>query len=513
MLLVTNVIGLSFSSILTAQTSTEVTDEFSKSFVGYGENIMTPVLHGANMPFYEGEELWIMSAENARLRLTSPNGFVYTALATAEPQMLKRFGDTDVNGDWLLEQVSPIGGVLSMTIELESYATNGNAWLLFNFEEKNFSANIDRKSQSLAAFISTSGFPAVTPRGLVSINLGTEYSGPVNVKIFSTEEQVVEGYSGSTKIRVEVPSLVANFSLWALGGLVDGFLLPNIHEVGSGGMFPLRYGPIAVYLEPDETWGSAISPVRSEFYVFPFNPGSDLLLSSKIELPIEETDLKELEVVLANSTVVGFWPPVAKVHVFDEKHNRYLNSKEFSLEIGNAQIWYGDDSTHVLYMNRTFLTAPENLTATFEYELRVGGFVVGDVTPRTLTMKPPEDLTILAEACTLKVKAIDLTGQPVTATLSINNTISVPVTGEASLLLPRGLYLLQAHSTKGNETDTILLEDDMEVTFTMGLHALTVNLLMAVGVVEALVIALLAFKLRAASKAIARSLSPKHGRD
>lgn len=230
MLLVTNVIGLSFSSILTAQTSTEVTDEFSKSFVGYGENIMTPVLHGANMPFYEGEELWIMSAENARLRLTSPNGFVYTALATAEPQMLKRFGDTDVNGDWLLEQVSPIGGVLSMTIELESYATNGNAWLLFNFEEKNFSANIDRKSQSFAAFISTSGFPAVTPRGLVSINLGTEYSGPVNVKIFSTEQQVVEGYSGSTKIRVEVPSLVANFSLWALGGLVDGFLLPNIQS-------------------------------------------------------------------------------------------------------------------------------------------------------------------------------------------------------------------------------------------------------------------------------------------
>ena len=278
-------------------------------------------------------------------------------------------------------------------------------------------------------------------------------------------------------------------------------------------MFPLRYGPIAVYLEPDETWGSAISPVRSEFYVFPFNPGSDLLLSSKIELPIEETDLKELEVVLANSTVVGFWPPVAKVHVFDEKHNRYLNSEEFSLEIGNAQIWYGDDSTHVLYMNRTFLTAPENLTATFEYELRVGGFVVGDVTPRTLTMKPQEDLTILAEACTLKVKAIDLTGQPVAATLSVNNTISVPVTGEASLLLPKGLYLLQAHSTKGNETDTILLEDDMEVTFTMGLHALMVNILMAVGVVEALVIALLAFKLRAASKAIARSLSPKHGRD
>ncbi len=513
MFLLANAIGLSFSSILIATVYAQSpVSEFSKSFVGYGENTVTPFLHGATLHFYEGEELWIMSTENVQLlRLTSPDGFIYTAVATAEPQVLKRFADTDANGNWLLEQVSS-EEVLSMTIELEKYATNGTAELMFNFDEDKLSANMDRKSQSLAAFLSTNGSPAITPEGLVSTNLGTEYSGPVNIKIFSMEHQVVEGYSGTALLKVEVTPLVANFSVLANNGLVE-FRLPKIHEVGSGGMFPLRYGSIAVYVEPSQAWGDVPPSLKPEFHVFPFNPGLNVMLSSKMELPTEEATLTNFSVVLANSTVVRFWPPVVNVHVIDMRHERYLTNEEFSLEIGDTQIWYGNNSAYVLYKNRTSLVAPERLTAIFEYKLRIGGFIAGNVNPRTLTMKPQEKLTIFAEACALKVRATDLTGQPVTATLSINDTISIPVAGEASVMLPRGLYLLQARSTEGNETVSILLENDMDVTFIMGLHVLIVNILLAVGVVEALVIVFLAFSLREASKTLASSFSRKRTRN
>ena len=501
-LLFANAIGLRFSSIATAPT-------FSMSFVGYGENTGTPVLHNATLLFYEGEELWVMSMENVQLRLTSPDGFVYTAVATAEPQILRKFTDADANGNWLLEQLSP-EGVLSMTIELEKYVGNETAELMFNFEGDEFSTKIERKSQSLAAFLSSNGSLAITPEGLVSANLGTEYSGPVNVKIFSMEHQVVEGYSGNAQLKVEVTPLVANFSVLANNGLVE-FLLPKIHEVGPGGMFPLRYGPIAVYVELSQAWGY-VPPSKSEFYVFPFNPGLDVMLSSEVVLPIKAATLTNFSVVLANSKVVRFWSPVANVRVVDTRHDRYFTSEEFSMEIGDAQIWYDLNSAYVLYKNRTSLVAPENLTAIFEYELRIGGFVAENATPRTLTMKPQEELLIFTEACALKVRAVDLAGQPVWATLSINDTISVLIVGEASVMLPRGLYLLQARSGKESETDSILLEDDMDVTFTMGLHALIINILVAMGVVEALVIAFLAFSLRKASRKLALSFSPKRTR-
>ena len=502
-LLFANAIGLRFSSIATAPT-------FSMSFVGYGENTGTPVLHNATLLFYEGEELWVMSMENVQLRLTSPDGFVYTAVATAEPQILRKFTDADANGNWLLEQLSP-EGVLSMTIELEKYVGNETAELMFNFEGDEFSTKIERKSQSLAAFLSSNGSLAVTPEELVSANLGAEYSGPVNVKIFSMEHQVVEGYSGNAQLKVEVTPLVANFAILANNGLVE-FLLPKIHEVGPGGMFPLRYGPIAVYVEPSQAWGNVPPSLKSEFYVFPFNPGLDVMLSSEVVLPIKAATLTNFSVVLANSKVVRFWPPVANVRVVDTRHDRYFTSEEFSLKIGDVQIWYGLDSAYVLYMNKTSLAAPENLTATCEYELRIGGFVAENATPRTLAVKPQEELLIFAEACALKVRAVDLAGQPVTATLSINDTISIPIAGEASVMLPRGLYLLQARSGKESETDSILLEDDMDVTFTMGLHALIINILVAMGVVEALVIAFLAFSLREASRKLAISFSPKRTR-
>jgi len=510
-LLFANAIGLCFSSILIATVYAQSpVSEFSKSFVGYGENTVTPFLHGATLHFYEGEELWVMSMENVQLRLTSPDGFVYTAFATAEPQILKRFADADANGNWLLEQLSP-EGVLSMTIELEKYVGNETAELMFNFEGDEFSTKIERKSQSLAAFLSSNGSLAVTPEELVSANLGAEYSGPVNVKIFSMEHQVVEGYSGNTQLKVEVTPLVANFAILANNGLVE-FLLPKIHEVGPGGMFPLRYGPIAVYVEPSQAWGNVPPSLKSEFYVFPFNPGLDVMLSSEVVLPIKAATLTNFSVVLANSKVVRFWPPVANVRVVDTRHDRYFTNEEFSMEIGDAQIWYDLNSAYVLYKNRTSLVAPENLTAIFEYELRIGGFVAENATPRTLAVKPQEELLIFAEACALKVRAVDLAGQPVWATLSINDTISVLIVGEASVMLPRGLYLLQVHSAEGNETDSILLEDDMDVTFTMGLHALIINILVAMGVVEALVIAFLAFSLRKASRKLALSFSPKRTR-
>lgn len=493
----------------------------SKSFVGYGGDIMLPFLHGATLRFYAGEELWIMATENVQIRLTSPHGSIsYMATATMEPQILKRFGDEDLTGSWLLEQLNP-EGVLAMKIELEKYVTNGPIELVFNLEEGNLSATIERKFQSSAAFLSQDGLPAIAPGELVRIKLGTRYLGQINVKVLSMEPEFVEGYSGTSQLRVEVTPLLADYTVGVEGSHVE-FWLPNVHEVGPGGLFPLRYGPIAIEVTPKGVVPGSM--VRSKFYVFPVKPSVDARLSNRLELEVKEALHTSLEVALsfsdlivaygtqyrfafANSTIVHVSPPVAHVHVFDEMHAKYLIKEEFSLRVGDSQVWYNNNSAYVLYLKRVSITKEyENLTLPFTYELKIGGFTAGEAISEPLTLSPGEFVIIVTRVYELKIRAVDTEGKPVKSHLSVNGTVSVALMGEANLKMPRGHYALEVSSSRGNETRTILLENDMEITFTLGQHGLILTLLMVLGAAEALAIAIFATLLIKTTRTLSRSL-------
>jgi hypothetical protein len=494
-LLCISVIGHSFAVV------TPIPIPSPKSFVGYGGEIMLPLLNGANFSFYVGEELWIMAIGDTTVWLSNPDGYTScVATASKEPQMFKRFTESDSAGNWLLEHNSPEGPV-SATIDLQKYVTFGPAKLGFNLEEDKVSASIERDSQSLVAFLSEDGLPGISPGEIVGIEFGTNYSGSANIRILSEGLGVVEGKSDNVSQRVEVSALVAYFTVGVLEGHVE-FRLPNIHEVGPGGLFPLRYGSITVEATPE---GSTAVSTASRFYVFPARPSAGAKLSSRLDLAVKDALHKSLEMAMlyqtdnttATASSIFLSLPVANIHVVDERHDIYLTKGNFSLKVDSSQVWYDNDSAYVLYSQRAFVTKEDaDLTGSLTYELKIRGFTSTELGPRTISLKPGESVFIATKVYELKLVVEDLYGNPVKADLSINGTAHVSLMGETKLSLPVGHYSLEVNSDLGIETRTVDIENDVEITFRLGQLDPILILLIAIGVVESLAIMIVALRVR-----------------
>jgi hypothetical protein len=497
-LLSVNVIKPSFAVITLVQTPTP------KSFVGYGGEIMLPLLDGANFSFYIGEELWVMATGETMMWLSSPDGNVSDVVwANLGPQMLKAFTEQDSVGSWSLGLNTPEGPETA-TIDLRKYAASGPAELSFNLEGDNVSTSIEKDSQSLAAFVSEGGSSAVSPGETVGLEFGTSRSGLANIRILSGEEETIEGKSDNVSQIVEVSPLVANFTVEVVEGHLE-FNFPKIHEVGPGGLFPLRYGSITVEASPLE---DAEISASSRFYMFPVRPYTGAKLSNNLELAAKDAFQKSFELTMldqtSNATLsateassIFFTLPLANVHIVDERHGKYLMKEDFILIVDGSQVWYDNDSAYVLYSQKASITKENtDIPGSLTYELKIRGFTCSEGGPTTISLKSGESVFITTKVCELKLLVEDLYGNPLKADMSINDTVSVNITGEATLNLPFGHYSLEVYSDLGNETRTADLENDTEITFKLGHPDPILIVLTALGVTESAAIAIVAFFLR-----------------
>lgn len=474
-------------------------------FVGYGPYAMLPFMDGSKLTFYVNEQLWVKSDRIVNIRLTDPDGVDVVERNVATKLRLWIFSDRGKTGLWKLQAMYGLNQ-LTMYIQVKSYEKD-KVRINFNLKEGYLVSSVDEEGLNLAAFISDQGFKPVIPGQIVSLKLGTDYTGPVNVTLLRPGWIRVAGMVKGVREDVKVMPLVASYVTTAYRGLVTVWL-PKLHRVGPNGLVPLRYGMVNVTLK----WGESSKSMGIYVFNLKMRLEEGLGLANSVRLSLVDDILEDYVgdmpklVVLKRSGIIGpsidvleATPPLAMVRVINERLGEVMDTRHYRLEADGAKVAYSNKLAYLLYQpyleidDGDYLINPKPV----KVSLKLGGI---KVLSKVISMLPLRLYEVRIKAYDVEILVKDADGKPLESSLLINGTEVGGFMGNISVRLVKGFYNLTVKSPLGSSTKLAYIDGDSRISFVIGIPTASLWVVRGVALAEVAILILLATSLKRKGK-------------
>ncbi len=413
--------------------------------VGYSGFYLLPFLDGAALDFEPSESLWILAtASETYIKLTSPKGEVISRVVKpGKPVVVKEFAETDPEGEWVLE--SPLHGRMRIIL----HKPGGEAWISYRFLGRNMISSIEGDGEQV--------FPS--DEGRILIISGISQSIPVKGEAFELlypKKLTLWGNIMLSNYTLNVEPLAARI----IGERVDAdhvvINVPRIHEVGPGGVLPVRIGEAILR----DSEGNEIN-----VYILDerFKNFTGLKVSRILRILIPESIASYIPIIMPDpkspEKIVSFQinPPVSAIRLTYNGNpisNITVDSEDIQSKVINSTVYFilkereriGEAIRRGNIVGSAVITVKIN---GFQAMSRIIGLRSGEVQELELTLRKMDIVVIAPD---------DL--QP---SLRINGRPMSLESNKASYLLPPGEYLLEAFADGYYSSVEVSLQDDVKV--------------------------------------------------
>lgn len=482
--------------------SSQVGDEAS-IMVGYSKSYMFPFLHKGVLYFEEGEELWAMSMDTpALLTLISPRG--EEAKIYLEPHrqtLVKKFGEKDEEGRWILKT-----DTRNLTMQFSRRETiEDNTLLNYMIDSNKISIEVADRRQEVF-IIDGEGDGFLVPAGIeVSIKLPeleTTYEqnySDVVMDLVYPEEFSYHGELASRPYSITMESVAARI-VGKLKGNTLTLIVPDLHNVGAGGIIPVREGEAILkirYISTEfinstsRTENLSLGVEQTKIYVVNdvYNEWAGQKVAKTLSIDLEKALNKTLKVIAPSGRGVRVYYaliPLTSIVFYDPRLERIVGNLSLTVEGRRATV--KNDRAYILLADRESpLTIPVRGSNT---TLMVHVFVNGFKTySGRIQVNRGETYSIPLNLYNLKISVFFPNGSIVQrGILKMNGSRMDFVNSSASYLLPAGSYLVEFHAVEWFGKTTIHLYEDTSLRIILTRHPTILEVLKIVAGLESMIL-------------------------
>jgi hypothetical protein len=489
-------------------TSADSQEDAASIIVGYSKSYMFPLLDGGKLYFEKGEELWAMTLDKpAILMLTSPTGRVTEYyLEPFKQTLIKLFTEDDEEGQWILSSE-----IHSLTIELSSKKkTEDNTRLNYRINrEKLTIKTADRNQDIFIIDVEDGGF--LIPAGIeVDINLpcfkgeNEQFYADVVMDLVYPGEFSYSGKLVDRPYSITMEPLAARI-VGKLRGDTLTVVIPRLHEVGAGGVIPVREGEALLkirYLSAGQDGGSLktlnytsrVEQVKVYIVDETFNEWAGRSIAKSFSIDIEEALNKTVRVIAGTGgrvTTSYAIIPLASVIFYEPRLNKIIGNISMIVE--------GHQATVINSRGYILLADSESalpiLVSGGNTEIQLYAFVNNfKVYYGKIKISRGETYFIPVELRSLKVNIFFPNGTPAyDGILRINGSRMDIIKGSASYLLPVGRYLIEFNSNEWFGRATIDLLEDTALIINLTRYPSILDALKIIAGVESITMIFLSF--------------------
>lgn len=427
--------------------------------VGYTGFYMLPLLNDGTLEFEVGEPLWVMAPNPPiKLYLESPDGITLTySLNSSRPQLLRTFSEEDA-GRWML--IPENGDRLHLEVR-----DPGKMGVKALYSLSAASLTVSLVGSSRAAILSqNSGRVLLIAGAEQTVRLGNLTEGELVIDLLYPETFLYEGVAGGSNYTLHVEALVGRF----VGNVRQGLLtleLPRLHEVGAGGVLPLREGSATLRITSNEAVGKfPVYILDKAFEEFAGKP-----VDRKTIIHLENTLNSSLKVLLPGSKnpeeveTLILRPPIAAARFYDPLHGVYVGN--LTIETTKLKAVAVNETAYFLLRNIDELYPKRSEKPRIgddDITVYVNGFRAASM---KIALMQGEVSSSKLDLRLLRVRVINLDNKPAeNARLRINGRIFSLESGCGGFLLPPGNYRVEAFSEGFRAESYVKLENDVELT-------------------------------------------------
>jgi len=427
--------------------------------VGYTGFYMLPLLDGGTLEFEVGEPLWVMAPNPpTKVYLESPEGVILTySLNSSRPQLLRIFSEEDAGG-WTL--ISENGDRLHLEVrDPERMGVKA----LYSLSPT--SLTISLTGSSRAAILSQSSERILLIAGVEqTVRLGNLTDGELVIDLFYPESFLYEGVAEGSNYTLHAEALVGRL----VGKVRQGLLtleLPRLHEVGAGGVLPLREGSASLRVTSNETVGKfPVYVLNKAFEDFAGKP-----VDRKAVIHLEEALDSSLSVLLPNpenpeeTQTLILRPPLAAARFYDPLHGVYVGN--LTIETTRLQAVAVNETAYFLLRDVDELYPKHSKKPRIgddDITVYVNGFRAASM---KIALRQGEVTSSKLDLKLLRIKVLSPDNRPAeNVKLRINGRIFGLKSGCGGFLLPSGDYRVKAFSGGLRAESHVKLENDAELT-------------------------------------------------
>ena len=464
--------------------------------IGYNGFYLLPFLDDASLDFEPSESLWILAtSEETYLKLISPRGELTTkVIRPGKPTLIKQFTQSDPEGEWILE--SPSHGRIRIILR----KPDAEAWIRYRFLGSNLISSVEGGGEYV--------FP--NDEGRILLVSGIFQSIPVRGEAFELLYPKKLSLWGNVKLSnytLNIEPLAARI----VGQRIDDeyvvIRVPRIHEVGPGGVLPVRMGEailrdsdgneVNVYIL-DERFRNFTGLRVSRIFRTPIPK------SVNAQIPIIMPDPESSEKIIQSVIVPPVSAlrltyrgnPVSNITVESEgSPSKAVNSTAYFILRERERVEEAIDRGQVV--GSTVITVKVN---GFQAMSRLIGLKSGEIQELELSLRR---IDILVQA-----------PSGLQPTLRINGRVMKLESNKASYLLPPGNYLLEVSADGYYASAEVSLQEDVKVVLGLARRLNIDDYLKVAAAIQLLVLILLSihhyrmrkgFRLRGSSLGLDRT--------
>jgi len=441
--------------------------------IGYSNLKLLPFLDGGVLEFQLGESLWVRSMSEAELILRSPNGLneLYR-LREGELKLIKTFKERSEIGNWTLKTRDN----RSMRLIVKD-PTSAPPTIRYDLHGLNLVAEL--KGSPNAVFIGLEGLRRyLLVAGRINrLNLNASEMEMANILFLTTidgdlivsfykelvadlileDKLIYKGILGGADYRVEIEPLVAR-TVSRMDEESFKVEIPKLHEIGAGGVIPLRVGEAVLRL-----WINETKSITQPIYVLgeTFENFSGMIVDRRISIHLSNAmnrSLRILGMIGEEVRVIELKPPLALLRIRD-LDERPLTNITIVAEGKPAKVI--NDTAYILL--RTGEEIPPSSRDPIETSVKVyvNGFEAYS-SRMYLGDGEAQDLPLRLHRITIEIQAPseeileDLI-------LKVDGKIFEHEDGKCSYLLPPGDYLIEVKAPGYEGSMKISLPEDSRV--------------------------------------------------
>ncbi|MCX8187883.1 MAG: hypothetical protein N3F65_04655 [Nitrososphaeria archaeon] len=429
--------------------------------LGYTNNVFLPFLSNSTLEFQLGEELWARAiGAGAEVILRSPKGLEEVhELHAGELKLLKKFERESDIGRWSLELVNE--GVMHLVVmnpEAEPlmirYDMSGSN-VLMRLEGSPNAVFIDEEGLDRLLLIAGEA-NKLNSSHVLGENITDDYWGEVVLEVLSENQIPYEGSLDDVSYHVEYDPLIMK----AVTKLENGSFyvnIPGIHEVGVGGLLPLRVGGAVLRM-----WLNESHRIIKQVYIVDdrFAEFGGIMADRMVSIPLIHVLNKSIKVLGAfddEIEIIELTIPIAQIMVLDTCGNPLTNASI----VANNPIKMLNGTAYILLRDEEDLPAFLNYSITSPIVVYVNGFRA-DSFEMDLRSGGTYNITLMLNRLTVRVLPPG-NELPKDLILTINGTSFKHENGSCSYLLPPNDYLIEAKARGFLGTAKINLSRDLTV--------------------------------------------------
>jgi len=503
-----SIVLLIITILLPYVASMDSQEDMASIIVGYSKSYMFPLLDGGRLYFEKGEELWAMTLDKpAVLTLTSPTGIATQYyLEPFKQTLIKLFTEDDEEGQWILSSES-----YSLTIELSSKKKlEDGTRLNYRISREKLTIETANKDQDVFIIdVEDGGF--LTPAGIeVDINLPNLRGENEQIYASVVMDLVYPGefsYSGKLFDRpysITMEPLAARI-IGKLRRDTLTLVIPGLHEVGAGGVIPVREGEALLKIryvsaEQDKfslktlNYTSRLEQVKVYIVDGIFNEWAGRSVAKSFSIDIEDALNKTIRVIARSGggvTISYALIPLASIIFYEPRLNKIIENISMIVEGHQATIVNGRG--YILLSDSE--SALPILVREDSTELQLHAFINNfKIYDGKVKVSRGETYFIPIELRSLKVNIFFPNGTPVYGgVLRVNGSRMDIINGSASYLLPVGRYLIEFNSNEWFGRATIDLLEDTTLRINLTRYPRILDALKTIAGLESITLTFLSF--------------------